>query len=80
MATDNGFPDIEIDFDPDTTLFDWLTVFEHAKQVRTVETSFIYLLESLHLDDVWVYSKERGTNDDFSYMRGNFNPRWRYVA
>jgi len=75
----NGYPNVIVDIIPGTTLFDWLGVFEHAQEIHTVETSFVYLLESLHLDDVWVYSKWQGINDDFSYMRDNFNRKWRYI-
>ena len=68
------------------SLFDWLKVCEHAKEIHTMETGLWYLLDKINLENVYIYSKytsewnpEKHLPDDFSYMRDQCNPNWTLV-
>jgi hypothetical protein len=79
IYTLNGFSNIYMEFIEGTHIFDWLKILENAQEIHTVETSFVYLLEKLDINNVSVYSRYPGINDDFSYMKDNFKSKWRYI-
>jgi hypothetical protein len=78
----NGYKNIFMDILPGGHIFDWLTIFEHAQEIHTVETSLYYLLEKLGLKNVFIYSKHTYNNgkiDNFEYMKDHCCKEWRYV-
>ena len=66
-------------FLPDTHLFDWLSILENATEIHTVETSIWYMLAKIGYDNLTLYSRYKGQNDDFSYMRDAIRPTWKLI-
>ena len=58
--------------------FDWCGLFETAKEVHTVDTSFCYILAALNIKNVTVYS--RNTVTDFGYIKRILPSDWKYVS
>ena len=86
IKPDNDYKNVYMEPIEGFTLFDWIKVFEHAKEIHTMETGVYYILDKMGLDNVYIYSKytsqwnpERHLPDDFSYMKDHCNPKWRYV-
>jgi hypothetical protein len=80
MVPRNPYRNIEMTFMEGTTLFDWVKVLLGAEQIHTVETSLCYILAKLGLkENVYIYSKFPGMNDDFSYMRDSSPVEWNYI-
>jgi hypothetical protein len=70
-----------MEFYDDVNLFDWIKVFENAKEIHTVETSVYYILEKLNLENVHIYAKPTPQNraNDFSYMKDHCSKKWKYI-
>jgi hypothetical protein len=70
-----------MEFYDDVNLFDWIKVFENAKEIHTVETSVYYILEKLNLENVYIYAKPTPQNraNDFSYMKDHCSKKWKYI-
>ena len=86
IKPDNDYKNVYMEPIEGFTLFDWIKVFEHAKEIHTMETGVYYILDKMGFDNVYIYSKytsqwnpERHLPDDFSYMKDHCNPKWRYV-
>ena len=80
IQIEDDLPNIYMNFFPGATIFDWIKVLEKAKEIHTVEGSLIYILEKIKIDNVFLYSRYFGQNDDFSYMKDNFyNTKWKYI-
>ena len=79
VAPQNGHRNIEMNIYPGGHIFDWLTIFEHAQEIHTVETSLYYLLEKLNLKNVSIYSKYIGQGDSFEYMKDHCCKEWKYI-
>tara|TARA_R110001632_G_C11360932_1_gene419299 strand:+ start:2323 stop:3717 length:1395 start_codon:yes stop_codon:yes gene_type:complete len=62
---------------PGFTIFDWCKVFEKAAQIHTVDTSVLFILETLDTTDkLFCYSRfENITFDNVSHL---FNKPWHY--
>jgi hypothetical protein len=71
---------VEMEILDGTHLFDWIGVAEDAAEVHIVEGAMCYLMEKIGIDGAFVYSRHRWTNDDFSYMKGNFHSKWTYIS
>lgn len=46
-APNNGLDNIYMDFVPNFTLFDWLKIIEKASNIYTIDTSFLFLMETM---------------------------------
>ena len=80
MNPTNPFRNIEMTFIEGTHIFDWIKILLGAQEIHTVETSLYYILAKLGLrNNVYIYSKFPGMNDDFSYMRDNSPREWNYI-
>lgn len=64
-------------------LFDYCWLFEHAKEIHTVETSFCYLIEKLNTTDkLFMYSRTKPgntPNSDFSYIDHIYKKKWECI-
>lgn len=58
--------------------FDWMGLFEKAKNIHTVETSFCYILTLLNTQNVTVYP--RNVITDFNYVKNIFPKEWKYIT
>ena len=58
--------------------FDWMPIFEKAKEIHTVDTAICYLLHKMKINNVTVYSRTKDPNF-FSYVDDIFNKEWRYI-
>jgi hypothetical protein len=58
-------------------------LFENAKEIHTVETSFCYLIEKLNTTDkLFMYSRTKPGNKpnaDFSYIDHIYNKKWETI-
>ena len=86
IKPDNDYKNVYMEPIEGFSLFDWLKVCEHAKEIHTMETGLWYLLDKINLENVYIYSKytsewnpEKHLPDDFSYMRDQCNPNWTLV-
>lgn len=81
LVPDNDYQNVYMDFYEGVNLFDWVKIFENAKEIHTVETSIYYILEKLNLEDVYIYAKPTPQNraNDFSYMKDHCNKNWKYI-
>jgi len=81
LVPDNDYQNVYMDFYEDVNLFDWVKIFENAKEIHTVETSIYYILEKLNLENVYIYAKPTPQNraNDFSYMKDHCNKNWKYI-
>ena len=80
ISSKSGLREIQMNFIQGYNLFDWMSVFEKASQIHTMDTSIYYILQFLGIDDVTIYSRYwEHPSDDFSYMKGHCNPKWKYV-
>jgi hypothetical protein len=50
------------------TLFDWCKVIEKSKQIHTVDTSLISLIEKMDLVNTELYLYPRGSLSDVDYL------------
>lgn len=86
ISPKNNFKNVYMDFYEGVHIFDWVKVFEHAKEIHTMECGVYYILDKLNLENVHIYSKytsewDGGENreDDFSYMKTHCNKKWRFI-
>jgi len=86
ITPNNNFRNVYMDFIEGFSLFDWCKVFEHAKEIHTMECGVWYILDKLELKNVFIYSKygnhnnlEKHPPDDFSYMKDNCNQNWKLI-
>tara|TARA_S200002703_G_scaffold91620_1_gene79115 strand:+ start:4408 stop:5175 length:768 start_codon:yes stop_codon:yes gene_type:complete len=86
IKPNNSYKNVEMSFQEGYTIFDWMGVFERAKEIHTMECGVYYILQKLKLDNVFIYSKytsewDDGMNrtDDFSYMKDHCNQNWSYI-
>jgi len=90
LKPENDYKNISMDFVEGFTLFDWCKIFEHAKEIHTMETGIWYILDKLDIEKVYIYSKcttswyndpwYDKSYDDFSYMKDNCNPKWNLIS
>lgn len=70
----NQYRNIHMNFYEDTTLFDWIQIFENAAEIHTMDTSVTYILQRLGLENVTVYSRfKEGHSSCFINL---FNKNW----
>jgi hypothetical protein len=81
LIPNNEYQNVYMEFYDDVNLFDWIKVFENAKEIHTVETSVYYILEKLNLENVYIYAKPTPQNraNDFSYMKDHCSKKWKYI-
>jgi|TARA_R110000824_G_scaffold101327_2_gene240699 hypothetical protein len=80
VEPNNNYKNVYMDFYDDVRLFDWLTLFENAHEIHTMECGVHYLLEKLNLENVFIYSKFFAhADDDFSYMKDHCSEKWTYI-
>lgn len=65
------------------TIFDWSKIIENATNIYTVETSFNYIIEKLHIKaeeygEMVMYSKWNPA--DFHHIAGLFKKPWKYIV
>lgn len=77
---ESTLPTIELQYFEGVRAFDWMGVFELAKEIYTVDTSFSYILAAMKLENVRLYPRwndnDRSTNLD--YCSDFHNPRWKF--
>lgn len=75
ITLNNDYKNIYMDFIDDFTLLDWASVIENATSIHTVNTSILFLLESLNLksNDIHLYSRNANGLDfkqtDYLYSK-----------
>lgn len=79
IVPNNNFKNVYMEFYDGVNIFDWMKIFEYAREIHTMECGVYYILEKMNLDNVFIYTKYINQNDDFSYMRDHCNPKWRYI-
>lgn len=75
---DNGLQDIRMRHIPGFTMLDWLMVIELARNVYTVETSIMYLIEALTLnvyDQLHLYPRYPAL-DNVNYIKSYMQKNW----
>ena len=69
---------VEVRHIPGFTLFDWCKVFEKAAEIHTVDTSILFILETLDITDkLFCYS--RFDTPNFNNVSHLFSKLWHYV-
>lgn len=65
IIINNGLKNIEMNFIDGYTLLDWSGIIESATTIHTVDTSIMFLLETLKLstDDIQIYNRYSNRND-----------------
>lgn len=58
-------------------LFDWISLALRAKEIHTVETSLLYILYKLGVENVTVYSRHNPPS--FSQIQNLFSEKWNYI-
>ena len=59
------------------TIFDWIGVILNAKHIYTAETSLLYILTKLNLNNITVYSKHNPPN--YFHVSELFPKNWTYT-
>ena len=67
---------IEMEYLGWDNLFDWIGLALKAKEIHTVETSLLYILYKLGVENVTVYSRHNPPS--FAQVEGFFNKNWVY--
>jgi len=80
IEVNDDLSNVYLEIIKDVNMFDWISIFENAIEVHLVESSWLYLLQKMSKENVFVYSRYPGTDDNFSYIRNCFNPSWKYVS
>jgi hypothetical protein len=70
---------IDMGFYDGFTLFDWIKVLEHSKEIHVVESSINYILEKENIDHskVFIYSKH--VPSSFNHVKHLFSKNWNYI-
>lgn len=70
---------VEMNFINGYNVFDWLKVFEEAKEIHTVDTSICYLIEKLSTKNKkFLYSRNR-PDRGFEYIRKIYTSDWEFI-
>lgn len=71
IEVENGLPNIRMDFIDGFTLLDWAGVIEKAETIHTVNTSLLYMLETLNVtDQLHIYTRNNGRDfQQTQYLR-----------
>jgi hypothetical protein len=78
INTKSNIKIIKMDYIEGFNIFDWIGVFERAKEIHTVETSLCYILYKLNLKNVIVYAKNYGA-ETFNNTKELFDSKWDYI-
>jgi len=78
IVVDNGNRNIHMESIKGYTLLDWAGVIENATAIHTVNTSIMYMLETLELstNDIHVYSRKGENGKDFNKVDYLFNLKY----
>lgn len=79
IIPNNNYRNVYMEFIDGVNIFDWMGIFENAKEIHTMECGVYYILEKMNLNDVFIYTKYKNQNDNFSYMKDHCNQKWRYI-
>ena len=73
----NGLPNVEMKFIEGYTLLDWASVVENATNIHTVNTSIVYMVETLELAAKELHIYSRNVNgDDFVQVDYLLGKNW----
>lgn len=70
---------INLDFINNFTLFDWCKVIENAKEIHTVDTSLIYLVEKINTKDCELFMYPRHNEHTEKCLKNILNKKWNWV-
>ena len=70
---------IKVEITDEFTPFDWAKVFENAKEISMVDTSFNYILEKLKLKADKMFLTSRFTTPNFYHIINLFKQNWIYL-
>tara|TARA_R110002020_G_scaffold127977_4_gene286948 strand:- start:1713 stop:2411 length:699 start_codon:yes stop_codon:yes gene_type:complete len=79
INTNNLSNVVELQSIPGVSLFDWCKVFEEAHEIHTVDTSILYILETLDITDK-LYCYSRLSPPTFVNVSHLFSKDWTYVS
>jgi hypothetical protein len=68
---------VEMEFIDGYNIFDWIGVILNAEHIYTAETSLLYLLTKLNLNNITVYSKHNPPN--YFHVSELFPKNWNYT-
>ena len=74
---DNYDNSVEMRYIEGFNIFDWIGVLLGANHIYTVETSLLYILNKLNLENVTVYSKHNPPN--YFHVSELFPKNWTYT-
>ena len=78
IKVNNNYKNIYMEYKENDNIFDWIGVFEMAKEIHTVDTVLCYLLEKMNMKNVILYSRTTDTNF-FKYTDDIFNVDWKRI-
>jgi hypothetical protein len=70
---------IEMSFDNDFSLFDWMKVLENAKEIHIVDTCLSYIIEATPTIQSPLYLYSRYEPKSFHQTKHLYSRNWNYV-
>jgi hypothetical protein len=81
VCSNNSFDNIEIDFIDGINVFDWCKVLENSRNIFTIDTCFMFIIEKLSFkhSNVGLHVWSRHNPADFFDIETIFSKNWNFI-